>query len=169
MNIKRSIQSHFRGWIPTEPSFPSAVTAQVPQKPSRHQAIIAYLAIFAGVFIAVFLAMSVTSALDLGINYATTAAATAAVMAAIVVSLLLRKPNQNKPLTEVGKRAAKVIAGANVVMVGVFLGTYFLVNPNIGSAELTLALWIVLLSLMFLVNNLLFRHFKKQSGLLEGV
>jgi len=45
-----------------------------------------------------------------------------------------QKPNQNKPLTEEGKRAAKTIGIANFVMAGVFLGTYFLVNPIIQRA-----------------------------------
>ena len=170
MKLKKSWKDQIRGWIPKEPSFPSTVTAQVNQKTNHHHNVIAYIAIFAGVFAAVFLSMSAAYGLGLGSDYATFAAAMAGVMATIVASVMFSKSNQNKPpLTERGRSAAKIIAAANVVIVGIFLGTYFLVNPIIKSAELTLGLWIVLLLSMFLVNNMLYRNFKKQAILLEGM
>lgn len=157
-----------RGWLPNNPSFPS-ITAQGNQKTSHYSRIIVYTTIFVSVFSAVFLTMSAAYGLGLGNVGATFAAATTGVMTSIVANILLKKPDQNKPLTAEGKKAAKIFAGANASMVGVFLGTYFLVNPNIKSAELTLGLWIVLLATMFAVNNLLYRRFKKQIGLAEGV
>jgi hypothetical protein len=109
--------------------------------------------------------MIVTYGLGLGNSYAVVAVATAGVIAAIVVGVMFREPSKNRPLTAGVKRAARTIAGANVGMVCVFLGTYFLVNPIIESAVLTLCLWIALLLSMFLVNNLLYRSFKKQIQL----
>ncbi len=167
MNRKRRFDSWFRGWLPKEPSHTNPFPIQTNQQPSKRR-YTAYLTIFVGVLAAVFLTMSAAYGLGLGNNDATFAAATAGVMATIVVSIMLRAPrapNQNKPLTEKGRRAAKIIAGTNAGMVGVFLGTYFLVNPIIKSVELTLGLWIVLLLSMFLVNNLLYRNFKKQTGM----
>ena len=48
-------------------------------------------------------------------------------------------------------------------MGSILLGTYFLIAPNIKSAEVTLGLWFTLLFALLLVNGLLIRNYKKQS------
>jgi membrane protease YdiL (CAAX protease family) len=155
------LEEFCRGWLPQEPARAKPVLAQASQQPKR-----GYI-LFMASFVAVFAAVAVMYGLGLGNNYVTLVAAPIGVLTAIVVNVLFRKPIQNKPLTEKGRRAAGIIAGANVAMVSVLLGTYFLINPIIKSGEVKLGLWIILLLALFLVNNLLLREFKKQTGLEE--
>jgi hypothetical protein len=100
-------------------------------------------------------------------NIAGAVAATVGIITAIAVNLKFNAPNKNIHLTEEGRKTARIIGWANAGMLYVFLGTYFLVNPNIQSTEVTLGLWVVLLSLMFAVNSLLVRRLKKQTATLE--
>ncbi|XHH10401.1 MAG: hypothetical protein ACFCUE_07170 [Candidatus Bathyarchaeia archaeon] len=161
-----ALRNRIRGWLPKEPSFANPLVSQVSQHPKR-RVYIAYSIVFFSVFAAVFITMSIGQGLGLDSTNLSFGAATAGVIAAILVGIMLRKPTQNKPLTKTGKRTAKKIAAVNAGYVGVFLGTYFLVNPCIRRVEVTLGLWIVLLFSMFLVNNLLYRNFKKQLGIME--
>jgi hypothetical protein len=83
--------------------------------------------------------------------------------------LKFNPPNKKISLTEEGRKTARIIGWTNAGMLYLFLGTYFLVNPNIKNAEVTLGLWIALLFSMFAVNSLLYRRLKKQMAPLEGM
>jgi cobalamin synthase len=167
MNTRKSLEQQIRGWLPKEPACANPFSAQAGPRLKR-RGYVRYVGLFAAVFVADLLVMGVVYRLGLGNNYATFAAATTGVLAMVVASVLFKKPNQNKPITKRERRLAKIIAMTNAGMVCVFLGTYYLINPNIESAEATLGLWIALLLSGFMVNNLLYRKFKKQTGLMEG-
>jgi hypothetical protein len=102
-------------------------------------------------------------------NIAGALAATVGIITGIAVNLKFNAPNNKISLTEDGRKTARIIGWANAGMLYLFLGTYFIVNPNIKNAELTLGLWIVLLFSMFAVNSLLVRRIKRQMAPLEGV
>jgi membrane protease YdiL (CAAX protease family) len=167
MNRKQRIDSWFRGWFPQEPSYTSTVSAQINQK-ANHRRITTYVTLFVWVFATVFLSTAAAYGLGLG-NIAGAVAATVGIVIAIAVNLKFNAPNQKIFLTEEGRKTAWIIGWANAGMLYLFLGTYFIVNPNIENAELTLGLWIVLLFSMFAVNSLLVRRIKRQMAPLEGM
>lgn len=102
MTNKKEIEQQTRGWIPKEPSFPSASTAQLNQKTNHHNLIIVYVTIFAAVFAAVFITLGILEVLSLG-SYASYAAGAAAAVAAGTASVLvIRRQNPN-----VSKKRAK--------------------------------------------------------------
>ncbi len=160
MSPKKRQEKITRGWLPKETTYTNSFASQTDGQP-KIKRYVGYIIIFTGTFLSVFLVTSVT-------NGSGFAAGTAGAIALIITSIMFRKPDKSKPLTEEGKKAAKTIGIANFVMVGVFLGTYFLINPIIPNVEATLVVWIVLLSTMFLINNFLYRNFKKQTGLMEA-
>jgi membrane protease YdiL (CAAX protease family) len=155
--LRKRLAGFFRGWLPKEPSCANPFPAQAGQQPKRRGYIV-YIVSFIAVFAALMYGLGLWN------DYATLAAAPTGVLATTVVSVLFRKPNQNKPITEGERRGARIFGVFNVVMVGVFVGTYFLINPNIKSGEEKLGLWIILLFTLFLVNNLLYRNYTKQTG-----
>ncbi len=157
------LKNRFRGWIPQGPNCTNPLIAQANPKPKRKYT--TYIVSFVAVYAAVFLSIGAMHLLGLG-AYDSFAAGISGALAFLAVTFLFnRSHNQSIPTTEMQKRAAKRIAIVNVGMVGVFLGTYFWVNPNIANSTVTLGLWIALLFACFLVNNLLARNFKKQTGL----
>ncbi|MGD6933649.1 MAG: hypothetical protein ACQCN5_05535 [Candidatus Bathyarchaeia archaeon] len=160
MSPKKRQEKITRGWLPSEPADTNYFANQTNEQP-KIKRYAAYVFIFTGVFLSVFLVMSVT-------NGSSFAAGTAGAVALIITIIMLRKPDQSKPLTGKSRKVAKIIGITNFVMAGVFLGTYFLINPIIQSVEATLGVWIVLLSTMFLVNTLLYKNFKKR-GFREAV
>jgi hypothetical protein len=163
----KSLQNRIRGWFPQQPSCATTVSPQISQKTS-HRKITVYITLFVGVFATVFLSTAAAYGLGLG-NIAGAVAATVGIITAIAVNLKFNAPNQKMSLTEEGRKTAKIIGWANAGMLYLFLGTYFLVNPNIQSAEVTLGLWAALLFSMFVINSLLVRRLKKQMAPLEGV
>jgi hypothetical protein len=167
VNSKNRLQNLFRGWLPQEPSLATAVSPQISQKAS-HRRVTVYITLAVCVFTAVFLSLSAAYGLGLG-NIAGFVAAAAGIITAIAVNFKFNKPNQNMTLTEEGKKTARTLGLTNLGMLCVFLGTYFVVNPAIESAELTLGVWIVLLFSMFAVNSLLYRRLKKQTMPMEGM
>lgn len=164
---RKSVHNYFRGWFPQEPSCTSTVSAQINQK-ANHRKITTYVTLFVCVFATVFLSTAAAYGFGLG-NIAGAVAATAGIITAIAVNLKFNAPNQNIHLTGEGRKTAGIIGWANAGMLYVFLATYFLVNPNIKNAEVTLGLWIVLLFSMFAVNSLLVRRLKKQTAPLEDM
>jgi Kef-type K+ transport system membrane component KefB len=167
VTLKGKLESRIRGWFPQEPSCTNTVAAQIGQKAS-HRKITGYITLFVCVFAAVFLSLSAAYGLGLD-SIAGAVAATVGIITAIAVNLKFKSPNQKISLTEEGRKTLRATAGANVGIVCVFLATWFLVNPNIKSAELTLGLWVVLVFSMFFVNSLLYRRLKKQMTPLEGL
>jgi hypothetical protein len=164
LSIVFGLGSFIRGWLP-KPACATPFPAQASQKPKTRSYAVGFVAVCA----AVFLSMGAMHALGLG-AYDSFAAGAAGALATIVFSILLnRTHNQSRPPTEGQKRAAAIIALANAGMAILFLGTYFFVNPNLASSEVTLGLWVILLLSFFIINNLLGKKFKKQTGLLEGV
>jgi hypothetical protein len=168
MNVKKNLEKCIQGWLPKETASPTTVSAQVSQKTRRPLSQV-YLAIFGITFGTALIVTALLYWLGLGNAYVTFTSAVVGVLASIVFSVLSsRKSTQNKPLTKEAKKVAALIGVVNVGMVGVFLGTYLWVNPNIQSGMVTLGLWIILLFACFLVNNTLGRKLKKQIGLTEG-
>jgi membrane protease YdiL (CAAX protease family) len=166
MEIKSKLNK-LRGWFPHDPSYANTVAPQISQKAS-HRKIATYITLFVCVFATAILSTAAAYGLGLG-NIAGAVGATAGIIAAIAVNVKFNAPNQKLSLTEEGRKTARIIGWANAGMLYLFLGTYFLVNPNIMSAELTLGLWVVLLFSMFAVNSLLVRRIKKQMAPLEGM
>lgn len=166
MNLQ-SIQDHFRGWFPRDPPYTNAVTSQISRK-ANYRKIVTYITLFVCVLATVFVSTAAAYGLGFG-NIAGAVAATTGIIAAVAVNLKFNAPNQKISLTEEGRKTAKIIGWANAGMLYVFLGTYFIVNPNITSTELTLGLWVALLFSMFAVNSLLVRRLKKQIAPLEGM
>ncbi len=103
MNALKSLENRLRGWIPKEVSFPSTITAQVNQKPSRHNLMIVYGTIFAAVFAAVFVTLGILEILSLG-SYASYVAGAAAAIAAGIASVLIIRRSQSP---NVSKRRVK--------------------------------------------------------------
>ncbi len=175
MGLKQRSKKLFRGWLPQEPSFPNPRKNRVfvNQRAKKPLQIKLYIGIFAAAFATEFITLSVLYLLGAG-SYASYAAGPAAVIITIVISILLSKPHkqiemENRLSTEGEKRAASIIGIVNVVMGSVLLGTYFLIQPNIKSGEVTIGLWIALLLTWLLVNNLLYRNYKKQAPASGGM
>jgi hypothetical protein len=167
MNVKQSLETRIRGWFPQEQTSAITVTPQISQK-ANHRRITTYVTLSVCVFAAVFLSTAAAYGFGLG-NIAGAVAATVGIITGIAVNVKFNTPNQKIFLTEEGRKTARIIGWANAGMLYLFLGTYFLVNPNIKNAEVTLGLWIALLFSMFAVNSLLVRRLKKQMAPLEGV
>jgi hypothetical protein len=167
MNAKRSIKQHIRGWFPQEPYCTSTVSTQINQK-ANHRKIATYTTIIVCVFATVFL--STAAAYGFGLeNIIGAVAATVGIITAIAVNFKFNAPYQKLSLTEDERKTARIIGWANAGMFYLFLGTYFIVNPNIKNTELTLGLWIALLLAMFVANSLLVRRLKKQITPREGM
>ena len=164
--VAKSLNDRIRGWLPKDQSFPNQafMVNQKTKKPAQTKL---YIGIFVAAFATEFLTLSVLYLVGAG-SYVSYTAGAAAVIITIVISVLLSKPHkqsemENRLSTEGEKRAGALIGAANIVMGGVLLGTYFLIQPNITSVEVTLGLWITLLLTWLIVNNLLFRNYKKQA------
>jgi hypothetical protein len=65
--------------------------------------------------------------------------------------------------TETEAKAFKIASVANAIMVGAFLGTHLLINPNNSNIEASITLWSIFVPSLILVNVLLYRYFKKQA------
>jgi len=87
----KSLQNRIKGWIPKEVSFPSTVTAPVNHKPSRHNLMIVYVAIFAAVFAAVFITYGILEVLSFGSYSSYASAAAAGIAAGIATTLTIRR------------------------------------------------------------------------------
>lgn len=144
---------------------------EVNQKTKKPTQTRLFIGIFAAVFTAVFITMGILEVIGLG-SYASYAAGAVAALASVVSSVLLRKPRnqsskhsemKNRSMTEGERKASKIIGVANAIMLSIFLGTYFLIAPNIKSSEVTLGLWIIFSLSLILVNTLLVRNYKKQT------
>ncbi|MCW4028060.1 MAG: hypothetical protein NWE92_00225 [Candidatus Bathyarchaeota archaeon] len=164
MSNPKAFLNRIRGWLPKDPALSSTVTAQANPNIRHRLTLKNCLAIFIIPFATVLIMMALMHGLGLGNNYATSAAVGIGILATVAVSVLFREPIQNQPLTKEGRRVATIIGVVNVGMIGVFLGTYLWINPNLAS-EITLGLWIALLAAFFLVNNLLYRNLKKQINM----
>jgi Na+/proline symporter len=173
MNVKKSLGSRIRGWLPKEPYLPSTQKTEMVEvnqktkKPTKTGLAVFGIAIFA----VVVSALTVLQVLGLESN-APYAAGAVAALAGAVLSVLLWKPRnqisrpsemKNRSMMEGERKASKIIGVANTIMFSIFLGTYFLIDPNIKSSEVTLGLWIILSLSVILVNTLLVRYYKKQT------
>lgn len=170
----KSLRNSIRGWLPNEPSRPSTQKTRMTklnEKTKKPTQTTGYLCIFATVFTTVLITMGILYVLGLG-SYAPFAAGAVAALASAVLSVLLWKPRnqsskhsemKSRSMTEGERKASKIIGVANVIMFSIFLGTYFLIAPNIKSSEVTLGLWIIFSLSLILVNTLLVRYYKKQT------
>jgi hypothetical protein len=166
VNVKKRLHKPIHGWLPKDQSFPNQAF-EVNQNPKKLTQTKLYIGIFAAAFATEFIVLSVLYLVGAG-SYVSYAAGAAAVIITIVVSILLSKPHkqiemENRLSTEGEKRASTMIGIVNIVMAGIMLGTYFLIQPIIKSSEVTLGLWTALLLTWLLVNNLLYRNYKKQA------
>jgi membrane associated rhomboid family serine protease len=103
MNVKRSLESRIKGWLPKEVSFPATATAQINPKPNRQHLTIVYVTIFAAVFVTVFITYGISEVLGYGSYSSYASAAAAGIAAGTAITLTIRR-NQN-PNTS--KRRAK--------------------------------------------------------------
>ncbi len=165
MEIKESLKK-LRGWLPKNPTFTNQ-TFEANQKTKKPTQTKLYFGIFAVAFATEFLVLSVLYLVGAG-SYVSYSAGAAAIIITIVISVLFNK--QHKPIeienrlsTEGEKRVGATIGIANIAMGIVLLGTYFLIQPNIKSSEVTIGLWLALLFAWLVINNLLIRNYKKQA------
>lgn len=79
--------------------------------------------------------------------------------------------NTDNPLTKGQTRALVALGLANVIML-ITHSSYlviYLITPSIWTTTLGLALWVLLASVMLSVNYLLYRNYRKQTRLAEGM
>ena len=105
MNVKKSLESRIRGWLPKEPSFPNpqkTKMVEVNQKTKKRTK--TELAVFGiAIFAVVVSTLTILQVLGLE-SYAPYAAGAVAALAGAVLSVLLWKPhNQSSKLSEMNK------------------------------------------------------------------
>jgi Na+/proline symporter len=175
--LKKRLETRIRGWLPKEPSLPNpqkTKIVEVNQKtknPTKTR-----LAMFCiGLFAVLFITFTILQGLGLE-SYSPFAAGAVGALAAAVLSVLLWKPRnqsskpsemKNEAKTEGERKALKIFVVANATMLGIFLVTYFLIDPINSNSELTLVYWIALVASFFLINRLLIRNYQKQTKMIE--
>jgi hypothetical protein len=171
MNPLHYLKNCIRGWLPKEPSFPNPQKTKMVQvtqktkKPTQTRLALSFIFVFA----VVFGTLSIFGVIGLG-SYSPFVAGAVGALASAVSSVLLWKPRnqsskpiemKNRSMMERERKAVKIIGLANTIILCILLGIYFLINPNIKSAELTLGLWITLSLSLILVNTLLLRYYNR--------